>query len=191
MQRLVSFSMLCDEMEKSSLLYQLLMKMYSVFSFYKSIYQGYKWRIDVGSGHGVNTWFSTSLSLKNKLLSSIPRILESTSTHLPPLILLWWSGKHFPKRVKLEQFPQTHRACLNPPYQISAEADVLSFLTLCRRQRRCKIKTNRVWSVAEHSSSAAGAMPHRSCAARTRAPDNDAFPSDSRPKLVLAEFEIV
>lgn len=158
--RLVSFSTLWDEMEKSSLCINFLWK--CIQYFYSILYQGYKWRIDIGSGHGVNTCFSTSLSPKQTPVINAAD-MESTNTHLPPLILLWWSGKHFPKRAKLEQFPQTNWACLDPPYP--------QFLLLCRRQGRSgKITTTRVWSVAEQSSPAAGAMPHRSsCDARTRA----------------------
>lgn len=119
----------------------------------------------IASGHGVNSLPDISLHYpyrQNKLLSSIQIILESTSTHSPSAVnsprVIW---KTLPKVCKTRTIPTNTSSVLEPAISDIHWGRCPQFLLLGRRQRKCKIKTNSVWSVAEHS-----ALLHSVCRAR-------------------------
>lgn len=184
--------------------HQLLMKMHSVFSQchrLKVLYNNdiaYIIKIDrqlIASGHGVNTWYKPTLSLSPKQTPVINTDYTRVHEHSPSAVnsprVIW---KTLPKVCKTRTIPTYTSSVLEPIISDIHWGRCPQFLLLGRRQRKCKIKTNRVWSVAEHSAHVSRPLlkllPHRSWDARARAPDN-AFPWDSRPKQILAEFKIV
>lgn len=159
---------LSDEMHKN---HQLLMKMYSVFSqchCLKLLYNNdiaYIIKIDrqlIASGHGVNTWYKPTLSISPKqtplINTDYTRVHEHSPSAVNSPLVIW---KTLPKVCKTRTIPTNTSSVLEPAISDIHWGRCPQFLLLGRRQRKCKIKTNSVWSVAEHS-----ALLHSVCRAR-------------------------